>query len=412
MIIDSSSLLFALLALLLPVAFFSGWHLSRKNKTKGLSANFSKDYFVGLNYLLNEQPDKAISVFVKLMEVDNDTVETHLALGNLFRRRGEVDRALRIHQNLIARPNLDKKHRHNALFELGKDYLAAGLLDRAEALFREVVDNSRQSADALRRLITIYELQQDWEMAIAVALRLDGSGQAINVNIAHYHCELGEAVLRAGDRKKALMQFRQALTVNHDSVRASMRLGDFAFEDGDLRIAARHYRRAIEQNSDFAPELIPRLVKVYRQLDRKDELNLALEEIATIYHGVAPYLALAYFAYERGDVSQAESYLERYLQNTPNLRGLSRIYYTMFRDRQITRETPVLRQLQHAHADVLQAVPAYQCLRCGFESIVLYWQCPSCKTWDTVTPLKDGPISLDDESEAQLQHIAKAPRLR
>ena len=163
--------------LLLPAALSVGWWLGRRGGkvSEGASGGqFTTRYFQGLNYVLNEQPDKAIEVFCKIMEVDNDTLETHYALGNLFRRRGEVDRAIRIHQNLIARPSLDKRQRALALLELGLDYMRAGLFDRAENLFRELVDMRIHVRRAQENLLAIYEQEKDWENAIDVARRLQG----------------------------------------------------------------------------------------------------------------------------------------------------------------------------------------------------------------------------------------------
>src|SRR6187455_821489 len=164
------------LFLLLPVAAASGWlagRLGGERKGGARVSRLSNTYFRGLNYLLNEQQDKAIEVFLKLAEINRDTVETHLALGNLFRRRGEVDRAIRVHQHLIARPNLSQEEKTVALLELGEDYMRAGLLDRAETLFTDLVAMDAQVPSALRHLIGIYQHEKDWGKAIDHARRLE-----------------------------------------------------------------------------------------------------------------------------------------------------------------------------------------------------------------------------------------------
>ena len=398
MTLDPTTLLFGLLTLLLPVAAWSGWFFARRkgsNNGTNLRDRFTRDYFKGLNYLLNEQDDKAIEVFVGLMEVDNETVETHLALGNLFRRRGEVDRALRIHQNLVARPNLHRDFRQHALFELGRDYMAAGLFDRAEALFKELVEGGNYQKQALKRLLTIYERQNDWQVAIATAIRLEAaSGSKMDANIAHYHCEQAEAKLRMGDRRAAISHFKQALGVDSRCVRASLRLGDLAFDDGDVRTATKHYRRSLDQNPQFVPEAVQRLLRCYRKMDKLPDLERLLKHVAHDYHGVAPYLMLAVLSYERGDSAGAEAQLDRYIDNSPDLQGLSRIYYTLFGGHQPPQDSPLAQRLRDAHSEMLQTVPAYQCQRCGFESVALYWQCPSCRTWSGVTPSPHGPMQL------------------
>ena len=163
--------------LLLPLAALSGWYAamaSARDRTSGASRTLlSPDYFKGVNYLLNEQSDKAVEVFTRALEVDSDTVETHLALGNLYRRRGEVDRAIRIHQSLISRESLRAEERSEAALELGHDYLRAGLLDRAESLFKELVDSDSYVDRALSRLVDIYEQERDWGRAIRTARRLE-----------------------------------------------------------------------------------------------------------------------------------------------------------------------------------------------------------------------------------------------
>ena len=191
-----------LLWLLLPLAAASGWLAARRGVrgTKAqLMPELSSDYFQGLNYLLNEQPDKAIEVFVRMLEVNSDTVETHLALGNLFRRRGEVDRAIHIHQNLIARPTLKPEQRTQALMELGQDYMRAGLLDRAESLFEELVQVDAHTAAALQQLLVIYQQEKDWDRAIQTARRLGVvSGRNMAPVIAQYYCELAARIVGQG----------------------------------------------------------------------------------------------------------------------------------------------------------------------------------------------------------------------
>ncbi|MCK5360007.1 MAG: lipopolysaccharide assembly protein LapB, partial [Gammaproteobacteria bacterium] len=158
------------LLLLLPLAAISGWIASRQDeriRSRKCGADIPSDYFKGLNLLLNEQPDKAIEVFIKVLEVDSETVETHLMLGNLFRRRGEIERATRIHQNLIARPKLDRYQCSQALFELAQDYLKAGLLDRAENLLLEYAEVEKDPEPALRQLLYVYQQEKEWDQAIA-----------------------------------------------------------------------------------------------------------------------------------------------------------------------------------------------------------------------------------------------------
>ena len=190
------------LFLLLPLAVLSGWWIGRKSVIKshvGSPIGIPSDYLKGLNFLLNEQPDKAIEIFIQLLEVNTDTVETHLALGSLFRRRGEVDRAIRIHQNLIARPTLNQEQRAQALYDLGQDYMRAGLFDRAETLFSELIDSGPHTESALRQLIDIYQQEKDWAKAIETARRVElKTGTKLSGLIAHYYCEQAENMMKQG----------------------------------------------------------------------------------------------------------------------------------------------------------------------------------------------------------------------
>ncbi len=190
---------------LLPVARISGWLYGRYCHTVPNNSSPSglyPEYFKGLNYVLNEQPDQAIEVFIKMLEVDNETVETHLALGNLFRHRGEVDRAIRIHQNLIARPKLSRAQRTSAMFELGMDYMKSGLLDHAENLFCELVETELYPVPALTELLDIYQQEKDWENAIRTARRLElYSPKPLNKVIAQFYCQKASALRSHGERK-------------------------------------------------------------------------------------------------------------------------------------------------------------------------------------------------------------------
>ncbi len=209
-----------LLLLLLPIAAVSGWYGGYKHKSSAAQKpNFlPRDYFIGLKYLIDEQPDKAVDIFIKMLEVNSDTVETHLALGGLFRRRGEVNRAIRIHQNLIARPQLVKGQRVQALSELAQDYMRAGVLDRAENLFLELLELDKGNEANFRYLLHIYEQQKDWEQAITIARKLHNMQPAI----AHYYCELG-------DHKKALL-------MDKNCVRATLLQGAMHINDVILKV--------------------------------------------------------------------------------------------------------------------------------------------------------------------------------
>ncbi|HEY6942230.1 lipopolysaccharide assembly protein LapB, partial [Dokdonella sp.] len=296
----------ALLFLLLPVAAFSGWVLGRRRSERTSGARVSElstSYFRGLNYLLNEQQDKAIEVFLKLAEINRDTVETHLALGNLFRRRGEVDRAIRVHQNLIARPNLSQDEKTVALLELGEDYMRAGLLDRAETLFADLVAMDALAPSALRHLIAIYQHERDWDKAIEHAQRLErATGESQGAMIAQFHCELADQARAQGARDDARRHVDDAFAVEPECVRASMILGHIEASSGDLDAAIRAFERVADLDIDYVPEILSPLLDCYARAQRMQRAEEFLLDITERYQGVSPVLALAkLYATTRGE---------------------------------------------------------------------------------------------------------------
>ncbi|MDX1514824.1 MAG: lipopolysaccharide assembly protein LapB, partial [Gammaproteobacteria bacterium] len=319
-----------LLWLLLPVAAFSGWYFARRtaarNGASGSSDGLRSDYFKGINYLLNEQPDKAIEVFIKVLEVDSETVETHLALGNLYRRRGEVDRAIRIHQNLIARDSLSAEQRNEALLELGQDYLSAGLLDRAEDLFRELAGTETYRVQALRQLIDIYEQEKDWENAVESARKLEKvTGNQLGGVIAHYHCEIAENERQAGDLDAAIKAVRKALDTHRGCVRASLLEGDILSQRQDYERAIRAYQRVEDQNPDYLPETVERIHNCYHALGRPGDVDSYLSRLMDRYGWITAILALAEIKQNEQGVNAAIEFMAGQLRRRTSVRGLDRL---------------------------------------------------------------------------------------
>lgn len=245
--------LYGVLALL-PIAAYSGYRLGRKQRKEQKSSNgsLSSNYIKGLNYLLNEQADKAVDTFIDLLTVDTDTVETHLALGNLFRKRGEVDRAIRLHQNLIARPQLKTEDRNTALYQLGLDYNAVGMYDRAVSLFNELLSDPEHKSESLHQLLNIYQLTKDWDQAAKIAEQLQSSlGEEQSKPLAHFYCELADQKQIEGDIKAALANLKKALSINPDSVRASILQGDIYLQQSNFKQAIKAYQRILKQDIAF-----------------------------------------------------------------------------------------------------------------------------------------------------------------
>jgi len=379
-----------LLFLLLPLAAASGWWLARRDAAAPRTGapGAAPALFRGLNYLLNEQPDKAIDEFTKLAEVDGDTAEIHLALGGLFRRRGEVDRAIRIHQNLIARDNLSREQRGFALFELAQDYMGAGLLDRAELLFQEVTEHDVHREQALRGLIDIYQQERDWVQCLEVAERLKPlSDRPMGVEIAHYHCELAEEARRAGDTAKARKHLGRAQQADPGGVRATLLEGQMALASGEPQRALDLFLRVADQGAPYLPEILPELVQALTALGQ-DEATV-LESLAARHPSPPLVLCLAEaIERERGAPAAMEA-LTHYLAGHVDLAALERLLALQCENRVeghgCLESDRAVHQVVHA---LLARQSPYQCVHCGFQARSLHWQCPSCKRWGTVQPVQ------------------------
>ncbi len=381
--------LYVLIALA-PAAFGLGWWASRRFAARRSGAEVSElssDYFRGLNYLLNEEQDKAIEVFLKLAEYNRDTVETHLALGNLFRRRGEVDRAIRLHQHLVSRPGLSEAMKTVALLELGEDYMRAGLLDRAEALFADLVAMDAHAPSALRHLIAIYQHERDWHKAIEHARRLEVmTGDDEAPMIAQFYCELADRSRQHGARAEARDYLQQAFACQTDCVRAFMLTGRLHAEDGHYNEAVAAYEAAVDADIAFTPEILPPLLNSYARSQQMERAESFLRELLGRYHGVSPVLALTQLYRQRDNERAAIDFLTAQLRQRPSVRGLmTLIDATMDKiDGEARENFLILRDLTRK---LLEGQAMYRCSRCGFGAKAHHWQCPSCKSWSTIRPI-------------------------
>ena len=376
--------------LLLPVAAGLSWYFARRGSARVSGQQVDRlraNYFRGLNYLLNEQPDKAIEVFLQIAEVDSDTVETHLALGNLFRRRGEVDRAIRVHQNLIARPTLSPEQKTAALLELGEDYMRAGLLDRAETLFSDLVGIDVRAASALRHLISIYQQERDWNKAIDHARRLEAAtGESQGRLIAQYWCELAEHARSRRDLEGARRYLAEAFTCEPNCVRGLIIAGRMALDGGDSEGAVRAFERVVDQDVEFVPEILGPILSCYEKLGQAARARDFLRGLSARYEGISPVLALArQIEREDGDAAAA-AFLTEQLRVRPSVRGLMSLIELGLKSADNGGRTQ-LTILDELVRKLLEGKAAYRCTRCGFGARAHHWQCPSCKSWGTVKPI-------------------------
>ena len=381
-----------LLWLLLPAAAASGWIAARRSAARPREQGpRERDpaYFRGLNYLLNEQPDKAIDVFVQMLEVDSETVETHLALGSLFRRRGEVERAIRIHQNLVARSNLSREERAHALLELGQDYMRAGLFDRAENLFVELRETKLFPEQALQNLRVIYQQEKDWDHCLEVAEALERvTGESLALERAHYYCELAERARAAGDLPRVEALLGKAQAASRELGRVTWLQAELAMERGDLGAAVRLFERVADQDPELFGEVLPQLVACEERRGRAAELESFLEGLLARRPDTVVLLALGDRIQERSGDAAALRYLAEHLGPRPSLPGLLRMIRLAETSPQASA-SELLPILRHVAERLAERRHPYQCAKCGFAAKTLHWQCPGCRSWSSIKPVHD-----------------------
>ncbi len=374
---------------LVPLAALAGWVIGRRGGERHSDNQVSKlstTYFRGLNYLLNEQPDKAIELFLHVAELDKDTFETQVALGHLFRRRGEVDRAIRLHQGLVQRNDLSDAQRVQALLALGEDYMRSGLLDRAETVFSDLAKLDDRAPQALRHLIGIYQAERDWAQAIEKAGRYEAvTGEPMGKLIAQFECELAERHRAAGEFDAARAAIVRAYAADSTSVRAGMLEGRLEFDAGNAAAAIRAYERAARHDPDYLPDILPSLLNCYARVGDPTGGRAFLTEMCEHYRGIAPVLALTRLVEAAEGVHAARDYLARQLKDRPSVRGEAALIDLSLADG--TDPDVTLQDLQHVTEQLLVRNPSYRCNRCGFGARSHHWQCPSCKEWGSVKPL-------------------------
>ena len=381
--------------LAIPFFFGLGWIAARVDIKQLVSESRSlpRGYFKGLNFLLNEQPDKAIDAFIEIVKLDPETIELHFALGNLFRRRGEIERAIRVHQNLLARPDLPQDYQVQAQYELGQDYLKAGLLDRAEETFNLLVD-TQHSAQARRALLEIYQREKEWTRAIDAARALQESGAgARQKEIAQFYCELAQDELVHTHPDAALAMLEKALAADRHNVRATILVGDVYLAKGDTEAALLAWRRVEQQSVPHVALVAQRLMDGYRTVGRPQEgvsvLKSYLAEASSIDLLEVVFKAVL----ELDGVDAANQLVSDELRRTPTLLGLDKLLEARLMEAppEVRPELSLVKNLVHGYT---QKLARYQCSHCGFKARQFYWQCPGCSQWEAYPPRRTEELNV------------------
>lgn len=372
--------------ILLGVLFLGGaigFYAARKPRPSAVGAERLRgNYMAGVNFLVNEQPDRALEAFLRAAELDGDTVETHFALGSLYRRRGEVDRAIKIHQNIAARESLESTQREQAGFALAQDYLKAGMLDRAEKILQPLAASGAHRMAAMRKLMRIYEQESDWHRAIEVFRELEKSGRAPQENaIAHYYCELAEASRGRGEFDEARGHLRAARAERRRFPRGALVRADIAIEESDFGLAERLLAAVLAQDAALAIEVLPRLVRLARAAGAGSEALVG--RLVAARPDAAHEIAVAAIMADALEFGPLEERVRACLAQDEAIAGLVR---AIGRD-PAALDSRAVREVASVLRRLAVTTPRYRCANCGFSSIDHFWQCPGCKTWDSQRPL-------------------------
>jgi lipopolysaccharide biosynthesis regulator YciM len=380
------------LFLLLPVAVAYGWVMGRNSLRKAQrkqSSIISNHYYKGLNFLLSDQADKAVDTFMKMISVNNDTVETHIAMGNFFRHRGELDRAIRVHQNLISRDEINKKQEAMALVELGTDYLLSGFLERAEGAFLQLLDDEKHFGIAQQKLFNIYQVTKEWHKAVELAsrsLKITPNDKHMYLLLSHFYCEQALEQMQAGDLVAAEETLKKAIMVEGQEVRAWLEMGKLCIQKENYTQAMDYLAEIPKRDLDWLSEAIPLLEVCASKIDGWDKLETLLEPYWQ--KCASSYIAKVKILARKGELNQAIETLNKQLEHHPTMRGfesLLSLYHTALPDNQTQQS---LEKMQALIVKQIKQRPKYRCQSCGFAGRQLYWLCPSCKNWSVIKPIK------------------------
>jgi lipopolysaccharide biosynthesis regulator YciM len=374
-----------------PLFFGLGWVAARIDIRQLVreSRALPRSYFKGLNFLLNEQPDKAIEAFIEVVKVDPETVELHFALGSLFRRRGEYDRAIRMHQHLLERADLGAEQKTAALAELGQDYLKAGILDRAEEVFTKLKGSSLDAA-ANAHLLEIYEAEKDWARAIEMTRQVETNPRAL----AQYRCELAASEAAQSRPVPARKHLEAALEANRKCVRASLQLGDLEKDEKNLEKAIEHWKRIESQDPAYLALAAQRLLEAHREAGRDEEGLRLLAGYLERYPSLDLLDTLFQQTLETRGPEEAYRLVRDELRRNPTLLGLDRLLEVQIIGAtapERRHDLELTRSLIHRHT---QRLARYRCETCGFKARQFYWRCPACGGWETYPPRRTEEFDL------------------
>ncbi|MDC0602089.1 lipopolysaccharide assembly protein LapB [Aliiglaciecola sp.] len=381
-----------LLFLLLPVAASYGYVMGRnsvRQAQRKQSSILSRHYYRGLNFLLSDQPDKAVDTLMKMINLDSDTVETHIAMGNFFRHRGELDRAIRVHQNLVSKAELSESQNLQALRELGKDYMLAGFLERAENAFLQLLDSEKHFLDAQQQLFSIYQTTKEWDRAIELGERMmncHGDSDDLCNRISHFYCEQALKKIKSEEYGDAESSLQKAITCDEHAVRPWLILGELAIKQNDYQQAFNYLKEVPIRDVSWFSEAVPLLEKCTKELNSDEQLDGLLEQYWQ--QCATSYLAKVRLIAKNKSTEEAEKVLFEQLSKTPTMKGFRTLMGFFIEDEVDDKTKESLTMVKGLVEEQIKLRPKYRCHSCGFSGRQIHWLCPSCKKWGVVKPIK------------------------
>lgn len=382
-----------LLFLLLPVAAGYGWVMGRnsvRQQQRNTSQILSRHYFKGLNFLLSDQPDKAVDTLIKMVDINTGSVETHIAMGNFFRHRGEIDRAIKVHQNLVNKKEVTGQLKENALFELGRDYLLAGFLERAENAFLSLLGSQDYYLMAHQQLFNIYQTTKEWDRAIELAENMvdnHGDSEDLARRIAHFYCEQAQISINKNELKQAEKWLQRAVMSDEHGVRPWFLLADIEQRQNNHAQAFEYLQQIPQRDPAWVSEAVPGLWQCAEKTNKWNDLKPILETYSD--QCATAYMALVSLRQRESTTSEAAELLLEKIQKSPSMKGFHKLlglYVEQGGQAEDTQQS--LELLNQLIEKQIAQRPKYRCHGCGFSGKKIHWLCPSCKTWGEMKPIK------------------------
>lgn len=384
-----------LLFLLLPVAVCYGWYMGKRSESDNRDNHYShlsEKYVTGINFLLSDQLDKASDQFVSLLELQQDSFDTHIALGNLFRERGELDRATHCHQSALAQPNLSALERSRALLALARDFIGAGLLERAEMILVKL-NSPHDHEEACTQLLELYTQIQEWDKAIDVATQLYRyKPQDMQPLIAHFYCERAESVLKNPTYENRMLvkkYIQQAIETDENNIRAHLMQAQIDISNANYTAALQSLYRALAIDIHHFPTALPLLLQCYQALNAHEKQVKDMKRFVEQGAGYMAASVLIDSLYKEQNIELAKTILFRELHRYPTLGGIYHLIKLNLQESHNAEVRVMLQVLMDLIAQKVQAQPSHQCQRCGFEMQQLFWRCPTCHHWGHVKPVRE-----------------------